>query len=231
MKKSFFKPFFLVITYFFFQQFTGIFVIMFYAIDIVQGAKVELDAYITIVLIATVRLVAMLLLSYSSKYYGRRPLSIVSGTGMSVCMLTLGSYILCIKQGLISEELEKKLTLIPLSLLILYFFISTMGFYPIPFALSSEVYPGNIRGTAAGFGAGCNFLFFITVKLYPTMMESTNAYGVFFFYGGMAVVGTIFVIIFLPETRGKTLEEIQEYFVKKESIKEEHEKIVEKNAV
>ncbi|XP_030747076.1 facilitated trehalose transporter Tret1-2 homolog [Sitophilus oryzae] len=221
MKKSFFKPFFLVITYFFFQQFTGIFVIMFYAIDIVQGAKIELDAYITIVLIATVRLVAMLLLSYSSKHYGRRPLSIVSGTGMSICMLTLGSYILCIKQGLISEELEKKLTLIPLSLLILYFFISTMGFYPIPFALSSNL----------GFGAGCNFLFFITVKLYPTMMESMNAYGVFFFYGGMAVVGTIFVIIFLPETRGKTLEEIQEYFVKKESTKEEHEKIVEKNAL
>ncbi|XP_076256728.1 facilitated trehalose transporter Tret1-like isoform X2 [Rhynchophorus ferrugineus] len=216
MRRSFWKPFLLVITYFFFQQFTGIFVIMFYAIDIVKGAKVEMDAYVTIVLIATARLVAMLLLSYCSKHYGRRPLSILSGTGMAICMLILGSYILCIKQGIIDEENEKKLAMIPVILLILYFFISTMGFYPIPFALSSEVYPRNIRGTAAGLGAGANFLFnFITVKIYPSMVDSMSSYGVFFFYGGMSVIGTIFVIFFLPETRGKTLEEIQDYFVKK----------------
>lgn len=217
MKKTFLRPYALVLTFLFFQQFTGIFVIMFYAIDIVNGAKIQLDPYITIVTVALVRMIAMILMSYFSKHYGKRPLSLVSGSGITVSMLALGSYILALKQGLISEEQGKSLSLIPLALLVFYFFISTIGFYPIPFALSSEVYPRNIRGTAAGISAGSTYIFnFITVKLYPSMKENMGAHGVFYFYGVTGLVGTLFVLFYLPETKGKTLEEIQDYFVSKE---------------
>ncbi|XP_050301956.1 facilitated trehalose transporter Tret1-like [Anthonomus grandis grandis] len=218
MKKNFLKPYAMVLTFFFFQQFTGIFAIMFYAIDIVKGAKVELDPYITIVIIAVVRLIAMILLSFFSKHFGRRPLSIMSGSGIALSMLILGSYILAVKQGLITQEQEKSLSFIPLSLLIFYFFISTMGFYPLPFALASEVYPGNIRGTASGISSGSNFLFnFLIVKLYPTMVSNIGAHGVFYFYGTLGLIGTLFVFCFLPETRGKSLEEIQAFFVGKKT--------------
>ncbi|CAG9772734.1 unnamed protein product [Ceutorhynchus assimilis] len=220
MKGSFLKPYALVLTFFFFQQFTGIFAIMFYAIDIVKGAKIELDSYVTIVIIALVRLIAMVLLSFFSKYFGRRPLSLISGSGIAVSMLALGSYILATKQGLITPEQEQSLSFVPLILIMFYFFISTLGFYPIPFALASEIYPRNIRGTASGISAGSNFLLnFVIVKLYPTMVENIGAHGVFFFYGSVGLAGTFFVLFCLPETRGKSLEEIQAMFVGRKEAK------------
>ncbi|KAL1500828.1 hypothetical protein ABEB36_006262 [Hypothenemus hampei] len=225
MTEKFFRPYILVITFFFFQQFSGIFVIMFYAVDIVKQAKVRLDAYVTIVLIALVRFLSMILLSFFSKHVGRRTLSLISGSGITITMLALGSYTLSIQQGLISDELIPNISFIPLVLLILYFFISTMGFYPIPFALVSEVYPRKIRGTAAGLSTAMNFLFnFIIVKLHPTMVQGIQMSGVFYVYGVMAFVGTLFVLIWLPETRGKSLDEIQSSFITRKKTNDIEEK-------
>ncbi|XP_018565926.1 facilitated trehalose transporter Tret1-like isoform X2 [Anoplophora glabripennis] len=207
------KPFGLVFTYFFFQQLSGTFVIIFYAIDIVRNAGVILDPYITIVMVALTRVVTAVLVGFLSKKFGRRPLSIVSGTGMMLCMFTLACYNLLIDQGRISESLRSNLTLLPLLAVMLYFFTSTLGFLPVPFALAAEYFPTKIRGTASGLLTGCGYIFnFLAVKIYPTMVDSMRSTGVFFFYGCTSLVGTVFLICLLPETRGKTQEEILEYF-------------------
>lgn len=164
-KRSFVRPYLLVISFFVFQQFTGIFSIMFYAIDIVQGAGVQLDSYITIIIIAGVRVVGMVLLSVLSKNFGRRPLSLASGVGITISMISLGIYV-------VTVDPTSGLGLIPLLLLVVYFLTSTFGFYAIPFAITSEIYPRNIRGTAAGISNGTNFVFnFVAVKLYPWMVS------------------------------------------------------------
>lgn len=165
MKRSFIRPYLLIISFFVFQQSTGIFSIMFYAIDVVQGAGVQLDSYITIVIIASVRVVGMVLLSFLSKHFGRRPLSLSSGVGITISMISLGIYV-------VTVDSTSGLGLIPLLLLITYFLTSTFGFYAIPFAITSEIYPRNIRGTAAGISNGTNFVFnFVAVKLYPWMVS------------------------------------------------------------
>lgn len=56
---------------------------------------------------------------------------------------------------------------------------------------------------------------FFILKLYPFMKISLETYGVFYFYGAMAFLGTIFIYIFLPETEGKTLQEIEQWFSSK----------------
>ncbi|ERL90782.1 hypothetical protein D910_08128, partial [Dendroctonus ponderosae] len=209
-RPNFLRPYRLVLAYFFFQQFTGIFAIMYYAIDIVKGAQVALDPHVAIVAIALVRLAGMVLISFLSTRLGRRTLGLASGVGIALSMLALGSYIVLLKRGLMAQPLP----LVPLALLVFYFFITTIGFYPLPFALASEVYPKNIRGTAAGISTASTFVFnFVVVKLYPTMVAALGDFGVFYFYGGMGVVGTLFVLVCMPETKGRTLEEIQAYFV------------------
>ncbi|KAJ8927055.1 hypothetical protein NQ314_020523 [Rhamnusium bicolor] len=226
LKPQCLRPFGLVLTYFFFQQFSGTFVIVFYAIDIVKGAGITLDPYLTIVIIGLIRMVTSVVLSIISKRFGRRPLSIISGTGMTICMLMLAVYILLDGQGQILPQFQGTLTYLPLTLLILYFFTSTLGFLPLPFALAAEVFPTKIRGTATGLLSGCGYMFnFITVKVYPDMFDKMGSHGVFFFYGGVALVGTLFIICFLPETKGKSLQEIQEYFGdrQKKSDREEEE--------
>lgn len=209
MRPSFLRPFRLVLVFFFFQQFTGIFAIIYYALDVVHKAKVQLDAHVAIVAIALVRLGGMVLVSFLSTRWGRRPLSLLSGAGLSVSMLALGTYIVAVDRDLVAPTPP-----VPLALLVFYFFVTTIGFYPLPFALASEVYPPNVRGTAAGISTACTFLFnFAVVKLYPAMVGAMGDSGVFFFYGAVGVVGTLFVLLCLPETKGRTLDEIQAYFV------------------
>lgn len=208
------KPFVLVLTYFFFQQFSGSFVVVFYAIDIVKEAGVTMDPYTAIVTIAFTRFFSSILVSFLSKIYGRRPLSIVSGAGMTICMITLALYLFLITKN--------TFTWIPIVLLMAYFFTSTLGFLTMPFAMAAECFPGKIRGTATGFVTCVAYIFnFVTVKVYPNMVETMKSEGVFCFYGGVALVGTVFIVVCLPETKGKSLEEIEEYFSGKSDNKRE----------
>lgn len=223
LKPQCLKPFSLVFAYFFFQQLSGTFVIVFYAIDIVKNAGITLDPYITIIMVASIRVLTAVLVGFISKRFGRRPLSVVSGTGMMLCMFTLACYNLLIDQGKISGA---NLTLVPLLAVLFYFFTSTLGFLPVPFALAAEFFPTKIRGTASGLLTGCGYIFnFLAVKIYPSMVDYMHSKGVFFFYGCIALVGTVFLTCLLPETKGKTLEEILAYFghKEKETGREEEE--------
>lgn len=212
-RPTFWKPFLILLGYFFFQQISGSFVVIFYAIDIVKEAGVNIDAYLAIVLIAIARLISAILITFISKKYGRRPLSILSGAGMTISMILLAIYLLLLKKDFIKAEDVSKFSWIPLLLLILYFFTSMLGFLSMPFAMVAEVYPAKIRGFASGLSVCSGYTFsFIVVKTYPAMAAVLENYVIFSMYGIISFIGTIFVFIFLPETRGKTLQEIEEYF-------------------
>lgn len=214
-----FKPFLLVLTYFFFQQFSGSFVVVFYAIDIVKEAGVTMDAYFAIIMVALTRLLSSILVSFLSKRFGRRPLSIVSGAGMTLCMIILALYLF-----LRNKQLANDINWLPVFLLVVYFFTSTLGFLTMPFAMAAECFPAKIRGTATGLITCLAYTFnFVTVKVYPNMVETMRNDGVFCFYGGMALLGTVFIVLFLPETKGKTLQEIEEYFGKRKGERKEEE--------
>nr|XP_022907727.1 facilitated trehalose transporter Tret1-like isoform X2 [Onthophagus taurus]XP_022907728.1 facilitated trehalose transporter Tret1-like isoform X2 [Onthophagus taurus]XP_022912396.1 facilitated trehalose transporter Tret1-like [Onthophagus taurus] len=213
-KPACYKPFVIVLSYFFFLQFSGTFVIIFYAIDIVKEAGViSTDPYLIIVLIASTRLAGAILISSISKKLGHRPPSIISGVGMTLCMITLFIYLYLIHLGIIGDDLKTKLSWLPIFLLVFYFFTTTLGFLTVPFAMAAEVFPTKIRGLATGLVTCLAYGFnFIILKSYPTMLKSMGNYGVFCFYGVMSFIGTIFIITCLPETKGKTLSEIEEYF-------------------
>ncbi|KAF5281671.1 hypothetical protein FQR65_LT14601 [Abscondita terminalis] len=211
LKPTFFKPFIIISSFFFFQQFSGVFVIVFYAVDIVNEVKVSVDPYLAICLIATMRVIGSVSVSVLSKRFGRRPLSLVSGAGMTITMISLAGYLI-----LTQEKNMQAQPWLPLTLLMGYFFISTLGFLSLPFGMAAEVFPSKLRGIATGATTCLAYTFsFITVKTYPTMIRTMGNYKLFLFYGGTALFGTIFVAIFLPETKGKTLKEIERYFDKR----------------
>ncbi|XP_044733949.1 solute carrier family 2, facilitated glucose transporter member 8-like [Chrysoperla carnea] len=235
------KPFVIMCTYFFFQQFSGIFVIIYYAVDIVKEAGIVLDPYLVAIMIGLVRTGVSMMVSYISKRFGRRPPSILSGGSMTICMVILALYLfliqaeniepstaaalsnytsdnlteplLEIKADTIRDILLEHYQWVPLVTLMSYFFASTFGFLTIPFAMIGEVYPTEIRGFAGGLTAFMCYTFsFIVVKLYPTMLAGFGRPGLFLFYSIMSFFGTVFVIMYLPETKGKTLQEIEEHF-------------------
>lgn len=204
-RPSCYKPFFIVLMYFFFQQFSGTLVIVFYALDIVKQAGVTVHPYILICCIALTRFIGSILVTCFSRNFGRRPPSILSGIGMTVCMALLCFYL--------HYDFSDKWNWMPVFCLIAYFFTSTLGFMSIPFAMSAECFPTKIRGTSTGLITCFAYIFnFIIVKSYPWMMVEFKPIGVFLFYGVIALIGTVFLYKYLPETKGKTLAEIEEFF-------------------
>lgn len=212
------KPFIIMNFFFFFQQFSGIFVLIYYAVSVVVESGVTWDPYVVTILIGACRFFVSIFMSFICKRYGRRPLSIISGAGMTICMACLATYLYLISTDKIAKETVAMLTWIPATSLILYIILSTIGFLTLPWAMIGEVYPADVRGLAAGLTTCSAYIFnFIIVKVYPDMIFTLHDYGLFFFYGSFALIGTIFVVVFLPETQGKTLLEIEEYFTKKKS--------------
>lgn len=230
-RKTALKPFGIMLGYFFFQQFSGVFVVVFYAVDVVRDVGITIDAYLVAILIGFTRLFGTILVSYASRKCGRRILSIVSGTGMTFFMVILSLYLyLMDKDYRIGDG-----GLIPAICIVMYIFTSTMGFLVLPFAMVGEIFPAKVKDVLSGWTTCLAYVFsFSIVKTYPDMLVIMGRYGVFLFYCVMSLLGTIFVLMFLPETRGKTLQEIEELFAKsiiRNSDYDEKEKIFDsKNA-
>lgn len=210
------RPFLIMNLFFFFQQFSGTFVVVFYAVDIVQEAGITFDPFLAAIIIGLTRFLVTVVVSFVSNRYGRRPPAIVSGAGMTLCMGCLATFLYISSTNSILPTTAERLAWLPVVSLILYILTSTIGFLTIPWAMVGEVFPTKVRGVAAGLTTFCAYFYsFIIIKIYPDMLQSLSRYGLFFFYGGISVLGTIFVVFFLPETKGRDLQEIEEQFKRK----------------
>ena len=226
LKRNALMPFAIMLSYFFFQQFSGIFVVVYYAVDIIESAGITIDPYLGAVLIGFTRFVGTVLVAGVSSRFGRRIPSIVSGAGMTIFMAVLSIYLLMEDRGYLARNGG---SLVPVVCVLMYIFSSTLGFLVVPFAMVGEVYPPKVKEVLTGLTSCIGYIFSsITVKTYPDMEASMGRHGVFIFFTVLSLAGTLFVLYFLPETKGKTLTEIEDMFSRrKEPVDEaEGEKIV-----
>ncbi|XP_046401668.1 facilitated trehalose transporter Tret1-like isoform X2 [Ischnura elegans] len=101
----------------------------------------------------------------------------------------------------------------PVVCLVLYVLFSTTGLIPLPWVMTGEVFPVAGRGLGSGVTSCVGFLaFFSVVKTAPALFSSLDMGGAFCVYGGVVLVGTLLLHFCLPETKGRTLQEIEEAF-------------------
>uniref|UniRef100_A0A336K6S6 CSON014626 protein n=1 Tax=Culicoides sonorensis TaxID=179676 RepID=A0A336K6S6_CULSO len=104
-------------------------------------------------------------------------------------------------------------TYTPIVLFLCLAFSTSLGITVIPWVMISEIFPNQTRGMSSGLTAACvHTMFFISTKTYYNLETSISLFGVICFYTLIAVMGTLFMYNFLPETEGKTLEEIEAHF-------------------
>ncbi|EAT35545.1 AAEL012288-PA [Aedes aegypti] len=205
-KPEVYKPLSIMCTFFFFQQFTGIFVIIVYAARFSIEAGVSIDPFLSAVFVGLTRVVTTILMSYISDSFGRRPPALFSGFGMATCMFGLAA---CTVYPVKGTELQW----VPTFLLVAFIFCATLGFLTLPFAMIAEMFPTKARGFLAGLTIFAGYtMSFIIIKVYPAMVHAMGNEYVFLFFGIVSVIGIGFVYMFLPETKGRTLEEIENYF-------------------
>ncbi|XP_012218357.2 facilitated trehalose transporter Tret1-2 homolog [Linepithema humile] len=211
-KRSSLVPFAIMLTYFLFQQFSGIFVVIYNAVDIMAKSGVQVDPYLGAVLIGVARLIASLLTAGVSRKFGRRIPSMISGIGMTIFMGALSLYIYMSENGTVMTDDG----VVPVVCMIMYIFTSTLGYLVIPFAMVGEIFPSKVKDILSGLTVCIGYFFSaVTIKTYPDMLKSMGMHGVFLFFAAISLVGVVFVLFFLPETKGKTLREIEDMFSKK----------------
>jgi hypothetical protein len=208
-----YKPLLIMNAFFLFQQFSGIFVVVFYAASIVRDTGLAFDDYLATVLIGVSRLATSLVISYASKRCGRRPLCNISGVGTTLSVGALAAFLTCKHRGIIGPEAAMAHSWFPVTALILYVMAGTLGFMTLPFAMLGEVFPLKIRASACGVTTFIGtMLSFLAVKLFPDMGHWMGYHNVFTLYTAVIATGTVTMYFCLPETHGKSLPQIEEFF-------------------
>lgn len=130
---------------------------------------------------------------------GRRKLYLVGSMGMTVTLILLAlSFFL---------EMDGIFTLVCI-MLFLAFFSSCIG--PVFWTLVSEIYPNRIRGKALAFASFTQWIFnFLVVLLFPHFLASAGGAATFLFLALMSFAQWLFTYLYVPETKGKSLEEIE----------------------
>ncbi len=204
-----YRPFVIMTTFFAVQQFSGIFVILVYTAQFSIEAGVSIDAFLSTVYVGVIRCATTVLVGLISVRFGRKPMTILSGIGMFISLMGIT---LCAA----FQTKEDNFSWLPTVFLFVFIFAGTLGFLTLPFAMVAEMYPQKSRAFASGITMSLAFLMsFVHVKFFTSIFEYFGNVVVFSFYSFVALVGLLFAIFILPETKGKTLQEIEQYFKKK----------------
>jgi SP family xylose:H+ symportor-like MFS transporter len=182
-----------------FQQFVGINVALYYAPRIFESMGAGKDASLMqTVVMGLVNVIFTVLAILTVDKYGRKPLLMIGSIGMAIGMFAIS--------GLAYFEVIGISTLV---FIIIYTASFMMSWGPICWVLISEIFPNKIRGRAVAIAVVAQWAanYFIS-STYPAMMEFSGAF-TYGFYGVMSVLSLVFVWKMIPETKGKSLEEIE----------------------
>jgi len=187
-----------------FQQFVGINVALYYAPRIFESMGAEKDAsMLQTVVMGLVNVVFTVVAIVTVDKWGRKPLLIVGSIGMAIGMFAIGTL-----------AFMKVIGMGTLVFIIIYTASFMMSWGPICWVLISELFPNKIRGKAVAVAVAAQWAanYFIS-STYPAMMEFSSG-GTYFFYGIMSVLSLVFVWKMVPETKNKTLEEMEHLWKK-----------------
>lgn len=192
------------------QQVTGINVILYYAPVIFKsmGTGTDTSLWQTVIIGAVNLLCTILAIGIVDKV-GRKALLLIGSAGMGICLMLTG-YFLKMLSTAGTESSYAMLTLISIISYVAFFAIS-LG--PVVWVVVSEIFPNKIRGRAMSFATVWLWVACFAVSLtFPIMMEKLNPMITFGIYAAMCAITFVFVLLALPETKGKTLEEIEKFW-------------------
>ncbi|XP_059607340.1 facilitated trehalose transporter Tret1 isoform X2 [Phlebotomus argentipes] len=191
----------------FFQQTCGINAVIFYTTDIFEAANTGIEAGVATIIVGVMQVVATFLATLMVDRLGRRVLLITSDCAMATCTLLLGVYFFLKDQD---AERVANLGWLPIVSLCVFIVMFSIGFGPIPFIIIGELFASDIKGVAGGVAMTINWtLAFVITKAFPSLLDAIGSGPTFWIFSGLSFLGTVFLVFYLPETKGKSLAEIQ----------------------
>ena len=188
-----------------FQQWCGTNVIFNYAQEIFVGAGFDVDGmFINIVITGIANVLFTFVALYTIEKWGRRTLMLLGAGGLGLIYLTLGTCYFFEVKGVM---------MVVLVVAAISVYAMTLG--PVTWTLLAEIFPNRIRGVAM---ATCTFALWVgccTLTFsFPSMNAALGSSGSFWIYSGICICCFVFLFRRCPETKGKSLEELEKELVK-----------------
>ncbi|XP_055676812.1 facilitated trehalose transporter Tret1-2 homolog isoform X1 [Lutzomyia longipalpis] len=214
-RKSVLKPLVIINAFNLFQIFSGVYLVVFYAVDIIRdfGGDV-VSAGMAAVLTAAVRFVFTFIYCFLLMYTPRRKMSIISGLGSGFSATALAIIFFIFP----SESMSGGVRIVCALLLVLYIGCNT-GYMLLPGIMVGELLPAKVRGQVAGY-IFClfNVVLFVVAKAYPLIMDDLKTSGLFLVFGISSLIGVVLLYSVLPETKGQSLGAIEDYFMENDWV-------------
>ncbi|KAF5292057.1 hypothetical protein FQR65_LT11323 [Abscondita terminalis] len=168
-----YKPFLILAGLFSLQQFSGCYVIISNSIIFLMEIGVTYDLYLVTIVVSVIRMVMSIVSLWLLKVFNRRTLLLASSLGMatSLALSALGTNLM---------PKNESIMWLPVASLIMYFIFAGCGVYGIPFVLSAELYPLNVRGLMQSCTMiACNLMLFAALHSYDASIKMLGASRIF----------------------------------------------------
>lgn len=199
------KPFLTLLIFFFLQQFTGYHIIFYYSANFCElmGFRRSVDASsVTYVIFS---MFPSFIFSAIVDKYDRRTLATLSAVGVCLTCSMTAMY-----EFKFEGIKEKPIPWFPLVCMFINIGFGFFGLYSLPWVMAGEMFPTQVRGIMTSIlWIIVYFYHFTSLKMYPLIVPFIKIYGVLTIFSIMGLFAILFSIFVLPETRGKTLLEIE----------------------
>ncbi|OWM75066.1 sugar transporter ERD6-like 4 [Punica granatum] len=209
--KRYWFPLMIGIGLLFLQQLSGINGVLFYSSSIFRSAGVTSSNVATFGL-GAIQVIATGLATWLVDKTGRRMLLIVSSVGMTLSLLVVSSSFFLknlVEEGSVLHTMLADTAVIGVVAMVVTF---SLGLGPIPWVIMSEILPVNIKGLAGSIATLGNWFVAWIVTMTANLLLSWSSGGTFTIYMLVSAGVVAFVALWVPETKGRTLENIQSSF-------------------
>ncbi|KAH8403341.1 hypothetical protein KR222_011076 [Zaprionus bogoriensis] len=187
------------------NQACGCFALLNYTALIFSESGSSLTPTIAAIIVGVIQLVGTYVATVLVERAGRKLLLLISGVGACLSQLSMGGYIYLKLQGYDTHAFDW----LPVVAFSFMLFVASLGLLTLPFLVIAEILPAKIRSKASMVLMSVLWLYSMTtIKLVPLLMTLFGLHTVIFIFATGSLCGTLFIAIFVPETKGKTSETI-----------------------
>ncbi|KAI6655163.1 Solute carrier family 2, facilitated glucose transporter member 6 [Oopsacas minuta] len=219
--KPIFMPFLLSAMLMAFQQLSGINAVIFYSTDILKEAVPEVQPELIPLPPALVQVIVTFAASFFVDRLGRKIMLLIASFGMCASSITIGTYFILVDKvytNCTSVHTNNDIACHVLSPIVVIAVCCFLGFFsvawgPIPWVFASEILNVKLKNVTIAIVTLCSWMSsFVVTMGFPPFVNLVHEYGGFYTFAAINIIGIIFILFFLKETKGKTLEQLQNLY-------------------
>ncbi|KAL5275947.1 hypothetical protein ACFFRR_001648 [Megaselia abdita] len=187
------------------NQFCGIFAMLNYTASIFEQAGSSLSPNMSAIIVAFIQVIGSYTATLLVERAGRKILYLVSTVGSAIGLSVLGIYINLSSKGYDCSDFEW----VPVLSFSLTIFFAQLAILSLPFLIIAEILPSKIRSLGSNICLTLLwFLSFSVLKGLPFLVEMLGLHGMMMLFASFCFLGAVYILVFLPETKGRSIDEI-----------------------